>query len=151
MKKITSFFVLILAFNGVLFAQKNELVEQDKKAIKEVVEQFYIDVVFGDKNIATLKNGFHSEFNMYVLYDDKIDKRTLQRWTDRLEQVRSGNAQTPKVNYTYQVKLIDVTGPTAMIKIEIYGNAKLKYTDYLSLYKFKEGWKIMTKLFTQHE
>lgn len=89
MKLFVSFFVLLMAFNCALYAQNSKPVEPDKEAIKEVVEQFYIDVVFGEKGLAELKNGFHDEFNMYVLYDNKLDKRTLQSWVARLEQVRS--------------------------------------------------------------
>ncbi|MCP5049062.1 MAG: nuclear transport factor 2 family protein [bacterium] len=46
--------------------------------------------------------------------------------------------------------MIDVTGATAMVKLEVYRDGKRKYTDYLTLYKVKEGWRVMTKLFTFH-
>ena len=151
MKLFVSSFVLLVAFNCTLSAQDNDAVEFDKDAIKELVEQFYVDVVFGSKDLEELKQGFHNEFNMYVLHNNQIDKRTLQQWVARLEQVRSTNTQIKKPRYTHQVKLVDVTGSTGVIKIEVYADGKIKYTDYLSLYKFKDGWKIMTKLFSQHD
>lgn len=150
MKETLFTLVLLVTFSSVVFAQNKADTEADKKAIKDVIEQSYFEVVYGGKDLTELAKGFHEEFDMYVLYDNRIDKRSLQKWTERLENVRARNAQAKKPQYAFEVKLIDVTGPTGFAKIEIYADGKLKYTDYLSLYKFKEGWKIIAKLFTQH-
>lgn len=149
-KRALFIMILLIAFSNALTAQNNADTEGDKTAIRDVIEQFYFEVVYDDKDLSELAKGFHEEFNMYVLYDNKIDKRSLLKWTERLENVRARNAQAQRPQYSFEPKLIDVTGPTGIAKIEIYADGKLKYTDYLSLYRFKEGWKIMTKLFTQH-
>lgn len=44
-------------------------------------------------------------------------------------------------------KSIDATGTSAMAKIEFYIGNKLTYVDYISVYKFKDGWKIVDKIF----
>jgi hypothetical protein len=47
--------------------------------------------------------------------------------------------------------MIDVTGYTAMAKIRLIENgSRLLFTDYLLLYKFTEGWKIVQKTYMRH-
>jgi hypothetical protein len=42
---------------------------------------------------------------------------------------------------------VDVTGNVAISKIEFYEGGKKKFIDYLSLIKFEDGWKIVSKIF----
>ena len=42
---------------------------------------------------------------------------------------------------------IDITGTAAMTKIEFYVGEKLTYVDYISLYKFENGWKMVNKIY----
>lgn len=139
--------VVLITLSTASSARVNE--GSEERTIRSIIEQFYIQVIFVDRDVEELEKGFHSEFNMYVLGDNKIDKRTLDVWTERIRRNKN-NPQAKRASYSHQIKLIDVTGPTAVVKIEIHKDSKLEYTDYLSLYKFKEGWRIMTKLFTQH-
>jgi hypothetical protein len=149
MKNFASTTILTLLLCGSVFSQNQTAVDDDKAAIKKVVEDCYLQVVFGTKEIAELEKGFHADFNMYVLHQNQIDKRSREVWEQRLRKVRAENRQS-KRHYTHDFKLIDVTDYTGLVKLEIYGDGKLEYTDYLTLYKFEDGWKIMTKLFTYH-
>jgi len=45
---------------------------------------------------------------------------------------------------------VDVTGNSAMVKMEIHEDSKQIYTDYFLLYKFDDGWKIVSKTFYSH-
>ena len=47
--------------------------------------------------------------------------------------------------------MIDITGTAAIVKIELFKGGKQIYTDYLSLYKFEEGWRIVNKIYFKHE
>jgi len=42
---------------------------------------------------------------------------------------------------------VNVSGKEASVKLEFYVADKLTYIDYLSLYKFEDGWKIVSKIF----
>ena len=150
MKRLISTMALFFAFGSTGFAQNQAEIAADESAIKKIVTEFYLEVVFGDRDITELEKEFHPDFNMYVLYQNQIDKRSLQKWTDRLKNARAGNAQAKSPHDTHNFKLIDVTGPAGVVKLEIYADGMLKYTDYLALYKFQEGWRIITKVFTQH-
>ncbi len=45
---------------------------------------------------------------------------------------------------------MDVTGNAAVAKIELFKDSKHVYTDYLSLLKFSDGWKITDKVYFRH-
>jgi hypothetical protein len=45
---------------------------------------------------------------------------------------------------------VDVTGNAAIAKIEVFKDSRHVYTDYMSLYKFKDGWKIVNKIYQKH-
>ena len=46
---------------------------------------------------------------------------------------------------------IDITGSAAVARVELYRDFKHIFTDYLSLYRFDDGWKIVGKIFYQHQ
>ena len=45
---------------------------------------------------------------------------------------------------------MDVTGNAATVRLELYRDGKHAFTDYLSLYRFPDGWKIVSKTFQAH-
>ncbi len=45
---------------------------------------------------------------------------------------------------------MDVTGSAAAVELELAQNGKRIFTDYLSLYKFPDGWKIVGKIYHRH-
>lgn len=45
---------------------------------------------------------------------------------------------------------VDVTGDAAVVRLELHRDGKHTFTDYLSLYRFPEGWKIVSKTFQSH-
>lgn len=155
MKTFAIALMVQLASIGFSFQQSDADTAKEKEAIRNVVELCYIDVLYYGKDIDYLKKGFHPDFNMYVLHENKIEKRSLEPWMERLKAVRartSATTNSDKENrYKHEFKSIDVTGYTAVAKVEIFHDGKLEYTDYLTLYKFNDGWKIMTKFFTQHQ
>ena len=154
MKTFAIALMLQLASIGFSFQQSEAEIAKEREAIRNIVEMSYIDVLYYGKDIDDLKKGFHPEFNMYVLSGNKIDKRSLEQWMERLKAVRARRSATTnsddKNRYKHEFKSIDVTGYTAVAKIETFREGKLEYTDYLTLYKFEEGWRVMTKFFTQH-
>lgn len=147
MKRLISVFVLLIATH---FCLANSTSPDEAEAVRKVVQESYVDVLYGESGLENLRKGFHPEFNMYVYYKGVFSKRTLDSWLERLETNRRKNAEKPKRNYRTEFAMIDVTGQTAMVKLIIYEDEKLKFTDYLTLYKVAEGWRVITKQFSMH-
>ena len=86
---------------------------------------------------------------MLILKEGKITKMSLQQWIEMVEQ-RQKNPAPTKSKIEYKIPLVDVTGNAAVAKVEIYKDSKHIYSDYMSLYRFDDGWKIVNKIFQPH-
>jgi hypothetical protein len=74
---------------------------------------------------------------------------TLEEWIARLEK---GNRERtgPRPAIRHEFTAVDVTGNAATVRLELYRDGKHTFTDYLSLYRFPDGWKIVSKTFQTH-
>ena len=52
---------------------------------------------------------------------------------------------------TSDIPMVSVSGDAAVAKVMIYRDDKLIYSDYMSLYKFEDGWKIVAKIYFSHK
>lgn len=118
-----------------------------EKEIRDVVERAYVKGIFVLRDSTAVKNGFHKDFILTVHRDDGIIVVPLRMWLDRLKL--NGKRSEDTVRHDFET--VDVTINTAVVKLRIYINEKQKYTDYMGLYKFSDGWKIVNKVFQSHE
>ena len=126
--------------------------DADKEAIKKVIQTGYVDGLqnFGDTEVT--KKCFYPGFFItnFNPASNQITHTTIYNWIENIEKTKaSGNIPARKITVEYD--MIDVTGYTAMAKIRLIENGtKLLFTDYLLLYKFQEGWKIVQKTYMRH-
>ncbi len=122
----------------------------DRAAVKAVIESAYVQGVHVKGDAALMRAGFHPDFRMLVLRDGKMTAVTLDEWAGRIEAKAKENPNAPPAPVTAEFASIDVTGNAGVAKVEIYRSGKHTFTDYLSLYKFPDGWKIVAKIFQAH-
>lgn len=153
MKQLTINSFIISA--ALLFSSLSSIAQEsaEKEAIKEAIIQTYAHPLYGGGSLEDIRSGLHEGFEMFVLYKGEFRKSSKAEWLERLEEVRSRpkKPNRPKVKRSYEFAMIDVTGQTAMVKLEVFQDNTLKFTDYLSLYKFEDGWKLLSKLFSFHD
>lgn len=111
--------------------------------IKKTVVEAYVEGIFLQGNAKLLKKGWHPECDIVIFENGGITKLPAKYWVDRLEK----NPKPLDPMVTYKFIDVKVTGYAAIAIIEIFSNGKQIYTDYMCLYKFKEGWKIVTKIY----
>ena len=142
MKRI---FTIIMLSSFILgaFAQN----ESDKKAIIKTIDAAYVQGLQNGQNIENINKGFHPGFNLLGLdQGNNLTKYPIYTWEASVrKRVESG--QLPPVKTTAKFPLIDITGNAAVVKVELYHGEKQIFTDYLSLYKFEEGWRIVSKIY----
>jgi len=119
----------------------------DQEAIREVIEKAYIQGVHGSQDEATVKSGFHPDFAMLVLRDNDIDKVTVDQWLDRIETMKADNPELWAAKTTRSFELVDVGGYAAVAKLDVRKGTTHFSTDYMLLYRFEEGWRIVSKVF----
>lgn len=118
----------------------------DVDAVKALVTSAYVEGVHRQGDAALMRAGFHPDFRMYTLREGKVGFVTLDEWTERISrgaQERKGPAPKVEANFVQ----VDVTGSAALVRLELYRDGKHAFTDYLSLYKLPEGWRIVAKTF----
>lgn len=99
---------------------------------------------------AKIDSGFHPGFNLLGIgKGDNIWKLPIYTWKENaltdLEEGKKPKADAEKV--TVNFLNVDVSGTAAVVKLEFLVGGQLKYIDYISLYKFESGWKIVSKIF----
>ena len=73
----------------------------------------------------------------------------IDDWIAGIEKRKASPDYKPE-KWDYRFVFIDVTESAAVAKIELSKDSKHIFTDYLSLLKFDEGWKITDKVYHRH-
>ena len=148
---------LLISLPLLVLAQGTDRV-RDEAAIRQIV-QYYFDAV-NNNDADSLKKAFHPKAKWF----NAGDKGYL--WEISQERVaanlqHNARGHMPKSNATLKIVAIDITGGAASAKIETeylisgppevmpklaYKGAKL--TEYLSLIKFDDGWKIVSRIYS---
>lgn len=143
---IFSVFVVGIALPS--FASENG---QEVSAVKKVIENAYVKGIHIDRDIPAIRKGFHEDFNMLIFRDDEIRKMTIGEWIAGIEKRIKKDQSPPKHDTICKFPMVDVTGNAAIAKVEIYRDGKHIYSDYMSLYRFSDGWKIVNKIYYSHK
>ena len=138
--------VLILA--GLLGAAAAPA--DDASDVKAVIQSAYVDGVHVKLDPVKMRKGFHPDFRMLVLKDGKMTAVALEEWIERMETGAKKNPDAPRPAIKAEFPMVDVTGNAAVARVEIFRDGKHTFTDYLSLYKFPDGWLIVGKIFQPH-
>ncbi len=128
---------------------KNVGNQADVRAVKDVVERAYIQAVHVDRDFTAMRAGFHPDFVMFIRSDDNTMRQmTLDSWIERMSANPKAKEKRPKVRHRFL--MADVTGDSAVVKVAVYKDDVHVFTDYMSLYRFAEGWRIVGKSFQSH-
>lgn len=147
MKKVL-FFILIFVFIYAVSLSAYNKVNNEKEAIKKAIVEGYIEGIFTKGNVEMIKKGWHEECEIFVLKNSKLQKVDVKYWLNHFEKNPGALIKDKKV--TYEFEDIKVTGYAAVAVVKVFYDGKQKYTDYMNLYKFEEGWKVAAKTFYTH-
>jgi hypothetical protein len=128
--------LFILAVQLTAYSQSTS----DDTAVRETVNHYLHGLKFND--VESLKKAFYPDAKLFFIKRDKsLGQLTQEDW---YKGFASSAGQEEKGDL--QITAVDITGNAASVKVvEIYD--KSKYTDYLSLLKFADGWKIVNKIY----
>jgi len=122
---------------------------EDETAIKAVVTSAYIEGIQNRGDTEEIRKGFHPSFNMLRLNNNEVKPLPIEEWISNIEKSKKEKAATPPRTEGKFIN-VDVTGNAAVVKLELNREGKKTFTDYLVLYKFAEGWRIVSKTFYRH-
>jgi hypothetical protein len=81
------------------------MVDNDKEAIKKVIEEAYIKGVHRDQDENKMKGGFHQDFAMLVLNNNEINKVSVDEWLKRVAKMKRDNPELWKSRTSYDFRL----------------------------------------------
>lgn len=142
MKKL--FIALAMVLSLALFAQKT-----DEEAIKDVIQVAYVQGLQNEGDLEKIDSGIHPGFNLLGIGEgNEMWNLSITDWKAKtLKRLETG--ELPRKENLISIKFlsVDITGTAAVSKIEFYVGEKLTYVDYISLYKFEDGWKMVNKIY----
>ncbi len=138
---------LTLFFIAQCFSQTTK---EEKKAIVELIKESYIGAACNNIDIDVLKKGFHESFTWQGMHHGRLFTWSLKQWIILLNREKrfrpDWNNRT-----TADIQVIGIEGNAAVARVDIYNNQVHDSTDFLSVYKFTDGWKITNKISNRHE
>jgi len=147
MKKVVGAVLVILLGCGFMWGQA---VPDDQAAIQAVILSAYRDGLCNVGDVELVKKGFHPEFRLLGIKDDALTILPIADWIKMTEAKKAAGKFPPANLVIMEFPLIDVTGNAAMAKVKFLVGDRHVYTDYLSLFRFAAGWKIVNKIYTNH-
>jgi hypothetical protein len=124
----------------------------DKTEIEKVITASYFNGAFNDLDTEAMRQGFHPEFAIFSVDGEKLGRFPIDAWIKSIEKRKQDPSyDRSKAEMECKIVSLDVTGGAAAAKIEISKDGELVYTDYLSLLKFADGWKIAAKVYESHK
>ena len=151
MKRIISSMLLVLLVAAVTLVAGETDAEKDKAAIRKTIETAYVKGIHTDWDVELIKAGFHPAFTMFIYEDGSVRKFMIDEWVKSIERRKQTKPEGPDYEIKSEIPLVDVTGNAAVARVELYKDGKHIYSDYMSLYRFDDGWKIVGKIYHRHE
>lgn len=142
----------IILLSLLTLSWKVKMENEDEKAIRSLIEKCYFNGAYNELDTKSMAAGFHKDFAIfYAEAGDTLGKYPLKDWILGIEKRKAKPDFNPKKKeWKGVIKFIDITGVSAVAKVELSKNGKLTYTDYLSLLKFEKNWKIVGKVYHEH-
>lgn len=141
MKKLFLFFILL---GSIISAQEIN----EKEAVKKVIDSAYVSGIHNLGDIKNTEKGFHPGFDLLGTNNNQLTKYPIYTWIESTIVAKTKGDKRPLTICEYEN--IDITGNAACVKLKLLRENKVIFTDYLFLYKFTEGWKIVSKVYYKH-
>lgn len=134
--------LLLLNLSASVAAQQSGRVKEEA-LIKQTV-QYYFDGL-DNFDVESMKKAFHPKAKWFTIRYGGLQEITLPRVYSNMRS--SSRERIPRGTSRWRIVAVDVANDAASVKVEIE-HAAGKITEYLSLIKFDDGWKIVSKILT---
>lgn len=141
----------VLCLVALSFTPASDSENAAESAIEEVVLKAYIHGAFNELNPDAMAAGFHPDFSIFSANGEEINKYPIAKWVDSVRKRKQKEDFDPANNaWDHNFAIVDITGGSAVVKVELLKEGTHVYTDYLSLLEFESGWKIVAKVYHKH-
>lgn len=118
--------------------------------IIQTINTAYAEGLQNEGDSLKIDFGFHPDFYLLGKGDSSsLRKLSITDWRQRqIANQSKGKLPRPidqTVSLTYD--FIDITGDVAVAKVNYFEGKTQTYVDYISLYRYDSGWKIISKIY----
>lgn len=141
--------LIMLALTATAVAMQSDTAAEAAR-IRQTILTSYVEGLQNEGDTVKINAGFHPGFEMLMLMKDgTLKKYPLTEWKARLKADLAEGRLPRKGDNLVSVRFIqvDVTINAATAKFGFYVGDKLTFIDYMSLYKFGDTWKIVSKTY----
>jgi hypothetical protein len=122
----------------------------EKASIKEVIQDALVDGYLNKYDIEEMEKGIHPEFRIMEVRNNALSKRGYKDMLDYVERVKPSRPEGRRVKVTISILSVDVIGNIGCAKVEFYDGSVLHGTDFITLMKFDDGWKLVGSVACEH-
>jgi hypothetical protein len=137
--------IFLLAISGLNPANT------ENEEIKKVIQDALVDGYLNYYDIEEMQKGIHSDFQIMELRNNELSKRGFNALLDYVKKVKPSRPEGRRVKVTVKFLMVDVIGTIGCAKVEFYVGSTLHGTDFITLMKFEEGWKMVGSVAYEHE
>lgn len=143
---------LIFLFSQSTFAQKKGRAYDNAAAIEEVIREAYINGVYNTGYMLSVTQGFSPDFTA-IVFEDKDQSRleTIEDWVKKTEQNKaSGNLPLKgDQEVSFSIVKLEISNNIANARVQFMVGGKVQHTDFIGLYKFSTGWKLVNMMYEE--
>ena len=120
--------------------------------VRDVVNSAYCNGAYNALDTVAMARGFDPGFAIIISGADQLERYTIAEWIAAIEKRKSAPGfDMATAKRECRLSSVDVTGDVANVKMEVRKDGALLYTDYLFLLRFSSGWKIVSKIYQDHQ
>jgi len=153
-------FIVLLKSEGVwkfvrsitLYHSQEEKIdfELEKEEIKKVIRESLVDAAGNYWDVEKWKKGFHPEFTGLTFVSEELEKDTFSDWEEVIKTMEIKEPEGHRQLITGRIPQINILGHMGIAEVKIYYGTKLNETAYILLFRFSDGWKVVSKVGLNH-
>lgn len=121
-----------------------------ENTIKSHIETCYLNGALNAMNTDEMRRGYHKDFAILFSEGDELKKLPLDAWIKLINDYKSSGANDGLRRLDAEFLHIEVTETAAYVKLNLKREGELLFTDYITLLKFGDSWKIVSKIYHNH-
>lgn len=151
MKKAIILLTTLISITSCKISDNTNLkMDTTKQEVKNLIEESYIKGALNEMNTPAMRIGYHKDFAIFFEENGELKKLPLEIWIQLIEGYKKSGENDGLRNFKVEFLSIEVTETAAFVKLNLTRKGELIFTDYITLLKFGNTWKIVTKIYHAH-
>lgn len=125
-------------------------VTRDEERIRTLLEDVYVRDMYVKRDRGAFSREFAPCFQMLSpTLDGATGEPTDVHWVG-LDQMFANHPKAILRSVRFEVPWVDVADHAAVARVDVFDAEEWIYTDYVSLYRVRGAWKVISKVFHRH-